>query len=131
MVHLKGINKCNYIFLKCKFLLLCAFLCLFFVNRTNATSQSFGFSDTGQQLGQIADDVASIACGDMDNDGYVDLILASQESGTIIQLYLNDGKGNFTKTEDTFPVTDDSNPLWNFGIILRDFNEMSARHCYG
>ena len=112
----------NYIFLKCKFLLLFAFLCLFFVNRTNATSQSFGFSDTGQQLGQIADDVASIACGDMDNDGYVDLILASQESGTIIQLYLNDGKGNFTKTKDTFPVTDDSNPLWNFGIVLRDFN---------
>ena len=83
--------------LRTPFLLVFAFLCLFFVNRTNATSQSFSFSDTGQQLGKIADDVASIACGDMNNDGYVDLILASQESGTIIQLYLNDGKGNFEK----------------------------------
>ena len=84
--------------------------------------RSFGFVDTGQRLGQIIDGVASIASGDMNNDGFVDLVLASHEKGSIIQLFLNNGNGNFIRTDDTFPVTENPNPLWNFGIVLRDFN---------
>jgi hypothetical protein len=86
-------------------------------------AQSFGFVDTGQRLGQIPDDVASIVCGDINNDGYVDLVLASAEQrGTIIQVYLNDGAGRFTCTADIFQVTENPNPLWNFGIVIRDFD---------
>jgi len=95
---------------------------LFFTSGRAISAQSFSFSDIGQRLGEIVDGIASIACGDMNNDGYVDFVLASHEKGTIIQVYLNDGKGNFTRKNDTFPVTKNQNPLWNFGIVLRDFN---------
>ena len=91
-------------------------------SQTSTFAQSFDFLDIGQRLGQIPNGVASIACGDMNNDGNADLVLTSGEMGTIIQLYLNDGKGNFTRTDDVFPVTENSNPLWNFGIVLDDFN---------
>lgn len=89
---------------------------------TARVTQIFGFTDTGQQLGQITDDVASITFGDVNNDGHPDLVLASGESGTIIQLYLNRGDGTFTKTDHIFPVTENPHPLWNFGIVLRDFD---------
>jgi hypothetical protein len=91
-------------------------------SQTATFAQSFAFVDTGQRLGQIPNGVASIACGDMNNDGYADLVLASEEEGTIIQLYLNNGKGDFTRTDDVFPVSDNPNPLWNFGIVIDDFN---------
>lgn len=88
----------------------------------SAVAQSFSFVDTGQRLGQIINGVASIATGDVNNDGYVDVVVASHERGTIVQLYLNDGKGNFVRTDDIFRVTDNPNPLWNFGIVLSDFD---------
>jgi len=121
---LKSIKKkisMNFLFQNIILLLILTFFCLSPAGRTPALAQSFSFIDTGQRLGKIIK-AASIACGDMNNDGYVDLVLASQERGTIIQLYLNDGKGNFTRTDDIFPVTENPNPLWNFGIVLRDFN---------
>jgi len=59
----------------------------------------------------------------MDSDGDADIVVASQSRGAIIEIYLNDGHGSFASTEDTFPVTSDPNPLWNFGIVLRDFDK--------
>lgn len=102
--------------------LVLALLCLVSTGRSARFTQPFSFHATGQDLGQIADGVASIACGDVNQDGHLDLVLASNERGTIIQLYLNNGEGVFQRTDDLFPVTEDPNPLWNFGIVLRDFN---------
>lgn len=79
------------------------------------------FIDTGQQLGMSAD-AFSIALGDLNIDGYLDLVIASNESNTIIQAYLNNGEGYFEKLNYNFPISSDSNPLWNFGIVLKDFN---------
>ena len=103
---------------------ICILLILFSstVNSEVALPQSSSFYDSGQRLGLINNGVATIACADINNDGFMDLVLASVERGTIIQLYLNDGRGNFTRANDVFPVTEDPNPLWNFGISLSDFD---------
>ena len=79
------------------------------------------FIDTEQQLGMSAD-AFSIALGDLNIDGYLDLVIVSNESNTIIQAYLNNGEGYFEKLNYSFPISSDSNPLWNFGIVLKDFN---------
>lgn len=88
-----------------------------------ANAQISQFFDTGQRLGIINSNVATIGCGDLNNDGFVDLVLASKERDTIIQLYMNDGKGFFTRSNNLFSITENSNPLWNFGITINDFNK--------
>lgn len=111
-------------------------LCVLFMVIPVALGQSFSFHETGQPLGVspasfydigmnrgvVLAGSSTIACGDMNNDGYIDLVLASNESSSMIQLYLNDGNGYFHKTADIFPVKDDPNPLWNFGIVISDLN---------
>jgi hypothetical protein len=103
------------------YVIICCALDLF-VYLQPACAQSFSFTDSKQRIGRMTDDVASIACGDVNKDGFVDLVLASGEKGTIIQLYLNDGHGKFSKTDNIFPISPSENPKWNFGIVLRDFN---------
>lgn len=94
----------------------------FFLYLQPVCAQGFSFTDSKQRIGRMTDDVASIACGDVNKDGFVDLVLASGEKGTIIQLYLNDGNGKFSKTDNIFPISPSENPKWNFGTVLRDFN---------
>ncbi|MCU6769705.1 T9SS type A sorting domain-containing protein [Barnesiella propionica] len=48
----------------------------------------------------------SIHCADVNNDGFVDLIVSGyhDDMSTITDLYLNDGKGGFTRLEDSHNI---------------------------
>jgi hypothetical protein len=62
---------------------------------------------------------------DLDKDGDTDLILASEENDSIIQVYENLGNAVFRNTGDVFPYQSPDDRHWNFGITVADFNEDS------
>jgi hypothetical protein len=94
------------------------------------------FQYTGQYLGRLLSmrTGMNVVSGDMDNDGDYDLVIGSQENGSIIQVYLNDGNGVFTNSGRSFQYREDDEDCTdrgtgdppgrsqNFGIALGDFN---------
>jgi hypothetical protein len=66
--------------------------------------------------------VASIEVADLDSDGDLDLILASEENNSIIQVYENLGKGVFRNSGNTFAFQSPDERHWNFGIDVCDLN---------
>lgn len=58
-------------------------------------------------------DSEDIAIADLDNDGDLDLVFASEDD-MINELYLNDGAGHFTDATDRLPVTGTSNAVAAF-----------------
>ena len=55
------------------------------------------FTDTGQQLDEKMNHSHSVALGDMDGDGDLDVVLVAQGAALSGGIYLNDGKGRFTR----------------------------------
>lgn len=66
--------------------------------------------------------VASVQTADLDSDNDTDLVLASEENDSIIQVYENLGNGTFRNSGHTFPYSSPDQRLWNFGITVADFN---------
>ena len=66
--------------------------------------------------------VANIETKDLDGDGDIDLILASEESNSIIQVYENLGDAIFRNSGNTFDFQSPDERHWNFGITVADFN---------
>ncbi len=66
--------------------------------------------------------VANIETADLDSDGDVDLILASEENNSIIQVYENLGDAVFRNSGTVFPFQSPDERHWNFGIAVQDFN---------
>jgi hypothetical protein len=66
--------------------------------------------------------VASIEPADLDGDGDVDLVLASEENDSIIQVYENLGYATFRNSGNTFQFQSPEERHWNFGIVVVDFN---------
>jgi hypothetical protein len=67
------------------------------------------FTDSGQRLGNEASH--DIALGDVDGDGDIDAVLANLHSTDLAnttyqanEVWLNDGKGNFTKSSQTLGI---------------------------
>jgi len=67
--------------------------------------------------------IPAVLPADLDNDGDMDLILASEENDSIIQVYENLGEAVFRNTGDVLPFQSPENRHWNFGITVADFNE--------
>lgn len=67
--------------------------------------------------------VPSVFPSDLDNDGDIDLILASEENNSIIQVYENLGDATFRNSGNIFQYQSPDNRHWNFGITVADFNE--------
>ncbi|HET6228160.1 MAG TPA: CRTAC1 family protein [Bacteroidia bacterium] len=64
----------------------------------------------------------SSAWGDIDNDGDVDLVVTNSFSGKtrlVNYLYVNDGKGNFTRNSEDVVATDSS---WSYGCAFGDYD---------
>ena len=72
-------------------------------------------------LGHYA--IPSILPADLDKDGDIDLVLASEENGSIIQVYENLGNAIFRNSGAVFPFESPDLRHWNFGITVADFNE--------
>src|SRR5438093_8714953 len=51
---------------------------------------------TGRNFGTGSDNTRSVAVGDMDNDGDLDLVVGNRGEQSVV--YLNDGAGNFLDT---------------------------------
>ena len=66
--------------------------------------------------------IANIETNDLDGDGDIDLILASEESNSIIQVYENLGDAVFRNSGNTFDFQSPDERHWNFGITVADFN---------
>ena len=66
--------------------------------------------------------VASIEPADLDGDSDVDLILASEENNSIIQVYENLGGAEFRNSGTVFEFESPDSRHWNFGITVADFN---------
>jgi len=66
--------------------------------------------------------VPSIQTQDLDNDGDIDLILASNENGSIVQLYENVGNALFRNSGNKFSFQSTDERHWNFGIAIGDYN---------
>lgn len=66
--------------------------------------------------------VSSIEIADLDSDGDMDLILASEENDSIIQVYENLGEAVFRNSGNTFAFQSPDKRHWNFGITVADFN---------
>lgn len=66
--------------------------------------------------------VSSILPADLDGDGDLDLVLASEENNSIIQVYENLGDGVFRNSGCTFAFQSPDERHWNFGITVADFN---------
>ncbi|MBU3955160.1 VCBS repeat-containing protein, partial [bacterium] len=62
------------------------------------------------------EDVGSIGVGDLDNDGYTDIVLGGKGSQAMTRFYKNDGTGAFTQVFSTQEGKDLG------GIIIRDIN---------
>ncbi len=77
------------------------------------------FKDVGV-LGRY--EVANIEPADLDGDGDLDLILASEENNSIIQIYENLGGGSFRNSGNALPFQSPDQRHWNFGIVVADFN---------
>ncbi|WP_020477107.1 putative Ig domain-containing protein, partial [Catenovulum agarivorans] len=71
----------------------------------------------GEQIGSESDWTPGVAYGDVDNDGDLDLIFAN--AGQANQLYLNDGKGNFSGS--AIQIATDS--LNSRSLVLADFDK--------
>jgi hypothetical protein len=67
-------------------------------------------------------EVASIESADLDGDGDLDLIVASEENNSIIQVYENLGNGVFRNSGNTFAFQSPDQRHWNFGIVVADFS---------
>jgi uncharacterized delta-60 repeat protein len=61
----------------------------------------------------------SFDSGDIDRDGDIDVIVFNRSSGAKIDVYRNDGKGNFTQTERFSAIPGEPDSL---GINLHDFD---------
>ena len=67
----------------------------------------------------LASDSAGAAWGDLDNDGFPDLFVASWSDPAQDRLFRNDGKGGFTRIT-TGTIVNDSGP--GLGVALVDFD---------
>ena len=75
------------------------------------------FTDTGQR--HYSDAIWHLAFGDIDNDNDLDYVFTSRYTGptNVNECYFNDGKGNFTNSNQDFL------PIGNsWGILLRDID---------
>jgi len=82
----------------------------------NLSKAQFSFTDSGQGLGNGTSN--SVALGDIDGDGDIDAIVAngSYDSDQDVEIWLNDGKGNFTSSNQSL------NHGKNMGVSLADLN---------
>ncbi len=80
----------------------------------NDGTGSFTEIDAGSLMGV---DESSVALGDLDGDGDLDLILTGSHSGPVSRIYLNDGSGAFTET-GAGSLTD----LYYSSVALGDFD---------
>ena len=73
-------------------------LSLGLLTTTNVSAQTFTVSNLNFPV-QNAD----IGAIDIDKDGDIDLLIAGDADGRVVQLFLNDGTGNYTATTSPFP----------------------------
>lgn len=92
------------------------------ITSTKAQEQlpAVSFTDTGQLLGHA--EVFTETCGDLDGDGNPDCMLASSALNCTIQEFQNNGDAVLTDKGQVFPVRSADFPLWNFGIVMADFD---------
>src|SRR5206468_1505174 len=70
------------------------------------------FTDIGAGLEGVAN--GSVAWGDYDNDGRLDLLIAGGKvgGGKLTLIYRNQGNGNFTNIGTELPGVEDSSLAW-------------------
>jgi hypothetical protein len=62
----------------------------------------------------------SIAALDVNRDGAPDIVVEKALTHERLQVYLNNGHGEFQKTSERFAAPDDSEPLWRAKINIED-----------
>ncbi len=66
-------------------------------NRVWINDGSGVFTDSGQLLDEGASHAHGLAMGDLNGDGYPDLVMGIQDAGRSGRVYLNDGSGRFAR----------------------------------
>ncbi|MEE2908500.1 MAG: FG-GAP-like repeat-containing protein [Planctomycetota bacterium] len=75
-----------------------------------------------QDIYPLGSEPASIAAGDFEGDGWIDLAVSNYQDDEV-RIYRNDGDGTGMLTEDTTPLAVGVGPL---GIAAKDFNDDGA-----
>jgi hypothetical protein len=79
------------------------------------------FTDVTADAGLYEEGLSIKGAGDFDHDGDIDLI--ALEKGIPFSIFLNDGKGRFTKLEGAVPGLKGTVPLASWGIaVMTDFD---------
>jgi hypothetical protein len=71
-----------------------------------------------EKIYQLGRPVGNVATGDLNGDGFPDIVAVTSDGSNLIYVLLNDGEGNFTSTGVSFPAGNGASQ-----VALGDFNQ--------